>query len=687
MGLDLPAFEFLLKANKCLGAFGNTVILGRQRLLIRNDQENKLFEKMLKRYRPDLSMADITGEYADRFIEALGGGPCSVMDNSTYEGAAVIHDLNEPLPSTMAGRFDTVIDIGTLEHVFNIATAIKSMAEAVRVGGCFLCLNIANNHLGHGFWQFSPEVFFRTFSPTNGYEPVMADLFYNGAFHPLQDPEHAGRRLPIRTPNYTYITFAARRVKHSPIFRNGWPVQADYLAAWTLFQSKSAEASKDIGRAESLLREAVGEHPDNPLYLASLAAQLKRHGRSISECDALIARAVKLAPNLPAVQQAQAAVVNTTQDTLRVSNTSPEASSKQPTKSIITLGTISINIHDARVPEKTAAALACGRYEFKERELARRFLSPGDRVLELGAGMGVVSLTIANLIGAESICGFEANPAIIELARRNAETNKLPVRFINAIALPRNTAAQKPFIEFFPLKSFEASSTRRINASQTPIKVPATVLEAELDAQGANVLVMDIEGSESEVIANGDLARVEKLLMEIHPSMIGVKACTDLIDHLESQGLVFREDLVFGDVLAFQRIKKKGTTKGAEVFASLRQMENLAAEGNTKRALAVGMSLEATLEENPYFQHRLSQIERAAGIDGLPRAVRAAQLHSGDFTLHQDLAAMHVAAGDACAAQDSLARFVELFPQSPAIPSLAAAIEAARSKNKNHLNR
>src|SRR3546814_2491118 len=60
-------------------------------------------------------------------------------------------------------------------------------------GGRFLCLNVANHHLGHGFWQFSPEVFFRTFCPAQGYQPEMADLYYGGQFHPLRDPEVAGR--------------------------------------------------------------------------------------------------------------------------------------------------------------------------------------------------------------------------------------------------------------------------------------------------------------------------------------------------------------------------------------------------------------------------------------------------------------------------------------------------------------
>src|SRR3546814_10809041 len=122
-----------------------------------------------------LFRADIKHRYVYRLIECLGGKPSHFLDNSAYEGAQVIHDLNEPLPPDLAQSYDTVIDIGLLEHVFNIGTGMKCVAEMVAPGGRFLCLNVANHHLGHGFWQFSPEVFFRTFCPAQGYQPEMAD--------------------------------------------------------------------------------------------------------------------------------------------------------------------------------------------------------------------------------------------------------------------------------------------------------------------------------------------------------------------------------------------------------------------------------------------------------------------------------------------------------------------------------
>ncbi len=57
------------------------------------------------------------------------------VDATSYEGATDQHDLNEGLPGRFRGRFDAVIDGGTLEHVFNLPVALKASMDAVKVGG------------------------------------------------------------------------------------------------------------------------------------------------------------------------------------------------------------------------------------------------------------------------------------------------------------------------------------------------------------------------------------------------------------------------------------------------------------------------------------------------------------------------------------------------------------------------
>src|SRR6266542_2706970 len=51
------------------------------------------------------------------------------LDNSDYEGAEIIGDLNRPLAEELlvkAGRFDLIIDSGCLEHIFNVPQVLKN---------------------------------------------------------------------------------------------------------------------------------------------------------------------------------------------------------------------------------------------------------------------------------------------------------------------------------------------------------------------------------------------------------------------------------------------------------------------------------------------------------------------------------------------------------------------------------
>jgi FkbM family methyltransferase len=342
----------------------------------------------------------------------------------------------------------------------------------------------------------------------------------------------------------------------------------------------------------------------------------------------------------------------------------------------IDVGQVNLALEDSRIPEKTGEALVRGRYEFKEREIARRMLGKGDRVIELGAGMGVVSLTIARLVGADAIQSFEANPVIVELARENAAANDLPVTFRHAIASPRVVADETPHIDFFVLKSFEASSTRQVSPGQTSVQVPTTPLEQEIAAFGANALVFDIEGFETEIIEKTELSGIEKLILEIHPKIIGMDTCVSLINRLEAQGLILRADLAFGDVLAFQRGANPTSMGGGVLFEMLNQLEVAAQAGDWIRAMEIFTSLEESQSENAYTQWRVSLIERGLGRDGLVRAEKAEALGSQDFLLFADLAGLYLGQGDKPKAQAALQTLEQLFPRSPNLPALAQRIAA-----------
>ena len=166
-------------------------------------------------------------EFADIFFEYLGAAPPHSMDASAYEGADIIYNLNEKVPKHLENNFDCLIDGGTLEHIFEFPNALRSCLSMVRPGGHLIICNMANNHMGHGFYQFSPELFFSAFTPENGCQ--MKSIFLNdgGTWYKPLDPNIAGRRLESRTVGCTTIFVCVQRICSNPPLLTA-PHQSDY---------------------------------------------------------------------------------------------------------------------------------------------------------------------------------------------------------------------------------------------------------------------------------------------------------------------------------------------------------------------------------------------------------------------------------------------------------------------------
>jgi hypothetical protein len=182
------------------------------------------------------------GDYADLFFtQCLGVSEVSTLDYSSYEGANILHDLSQPIPSDLMGRFDLVVEGGTLEHVFNFPMAITNLMQMTAVGGSVFALAVANNLCGHGFYQFSPEIIFRVFTAENGFKlgKVLAlcarypgvELVPIREVFEVADPALVGRRVGMVTGRPIVLCFEARRTADLPIFATS-PMQSDYSAAW-----------------------------------------------------------------------------------------------------------------------------------------------------------------------------------------------------------------------------------------------------------------------------------------------------------------------------------------------------------------------------------------------------------------------------------------------------------------------
>jgi SAM-dependent methyltransferase len=236
MGFDVQGLRFLLGAHRRGVRFQNTAMIGRQELHLDVISLTRMLgasgiskDRVIARRL--LTQAE---GFAEPLLELLGAQRICSIDASAYEGASVLHDMNLPIPEGFKQSFSLVIDAGSLEHVFNFPTAIKNCMEMVAEGGHLLLMTPANNFMGHGFYQFSPELFFRIFSGRNGFEVdrvIVCETSPKASWYEVMDPAQAGRRVELTTIRPTYLMVQARRVRLNAIFTEA-PQQSDYTALW-----------------------------------------------------------------------------------------------------------------------------------------------------------------------------------------------------------------------------------------------------------------------------------------------------------------------------------------------------------------------------------------------------------------------------------------------------------------------
>jgi hypothetical protein len=235
MGIDRDLADFLLCARDRGVDFGRAATLGRLNLFI----DVRSLAAVFRKHGMALADCDVealrTGGYSEEFLRRLGARDPQSIDASAYEQASLIHDMNMPVGDALKRRFSVVIDGGTLEHVFNFPTAIRNCMEMLAVGGHFFTQTMANNFMGHGFYQFSPELFYRVFSPENGFRVHRVVLYESrvGAprWYEARDPQEIGERVELINGRPTYMMVHAEKVADVPLFAQP-PQQADYSALW-----------------------------------------------------------------------------------------------------------------------------------------------------------------------------------------------------------------------------------------------------------------------------------------------------------------------------------------------------------------------------------------------------------------------------------------------------------------------
>jgi hypothetical protein len=240
--------------------FGASAMIGRQALHLSMAELRSCFAKSGSKLAVEEAERVFTqaSGFAEPLFGLLGAAGIESFDASAYEGATHIVDFNAALPEEFRSRYSAVVDSGSLEHVFNYPQGLKNAMEMVRPGGHLILITPTHSLSGHGFYQLSPELFFRALCETNGYErpEVLICSTIKDAWYRVADPAAVAARVRLDGKLLTdHLFVLAKRTAVVPIFAE-WPQQSDYSAHWM----QSGAGSKSSALSKLLERLRTNRH-------------------------------------------------------------------------------------------------------------------------------------------------------------------------------------------------------------------------------------------------------------------------------------------------------------------------------------------------------------------------------------------------------------------------------------------
>ena len=189
----------------------------------------------------------------------------------------------------------------------------------------------------------------------------------------------------------------------------------------------------------------------------------------------------------------------------------------------------------SQLSPKIRNRLLSGAYEAYEKQMCRDFLNKNDSVIELGGAIGFIGMICQKQIGITDYASFEANPKTADILKRNYQLNGLkPNVWVMALGCSDGEVDLEIGTDFWENSIVTADPQK---GSHT-VRVECGTMETLLTKCGVtpNVLIIDIEGAEQFIDFNALPTTVNKVIMELHPGVIGQAAVYDIVAALVNRG-------------------------------------------------------------------------------------------------------------------------------------------------------
>jgi FkbM family methyltransferase len=175
----------------------------------------------------------------------------------------------------------------------------------------------------------------------------------------------------------------------------------------------------------------------------------------------------------------------------------------------------------------------------------RALARTGDTVVDLGAGIGLTSIVSRNAVGSSGrVIAFEPVDTTCEELRQTVELNDSDVEIFNEgvsadggeLAIYQGDEFQESSVHI-PTNTKRTSKSRRIDEIISQFK--------------PDLLILDIEGSESLLLESSRISSVRSLIVELHPRIIGPETVRKIIEYLFQRGFDINLDVTAFGTVAF----------------------------------------------------------------------------------------------------------------------------------------
>ncbi|MEM7269114.1 MAG: rRNA adenine N-6-methyltransferase family protein [Pseudomonadota bacterium] len=200
-----------------------------------------------------------------------------------------------------------------------------------------------------------------------------------------------------------------------------------------------------------------------------------------------------------------------------------------------------------------ATALSNQSYEAEEARIVRKALRAGDRVLEVGSGLGFITALIGQDERCSALTAVEADPRLARRVKSTVSENcALDIDVLNGVLTSALGEAQS--VPFYQRRDFWMSSMIETDVpADLVVRVPLLDFNTMLRERRITMLVCDIEGAEVDLFRHADFAGVDRIVVELHDHVNGLKAVSGLIADLADKGFGYDPRCSEGSVVTFRK--------------------------------------------------------------------------------------------------------------------------------------